>query len=43
MSRLTTACSELDHHKVHAPDCHRGFGVSAFALHGGRPVADAGR
>jgi hypothetical protein len=42
-SRLTTACSELDHHKVHAHYCHRRVGVSDSALGDRLPVADAGR
>lgn len=41
--RLTTACSDLDHHKVHAPDCHRSIWVSDRAPHEWRPVADSGR
>jgi hypothetical protein len=41
--RLTTACSELDHHKVHAPYRHRRFEVSDCAPSVRRPVADAGR
>jgi hypothetical protein len=41
--RPTTACSELDHHKVHAPDRYGRFGISDCALQVGRPVADAKR
>jgi hypothetical protein len=41
--RPTTACSDLDHHKMHAPDCHARLKVSDCALQVGRPVADAGR
>src|SRR5687767_11700974 len=39
--RLTTACSDLDQHKVHAPDPQCGILVSARAPHEWRPVADA--
>jgi hypothetical protein len=41
--RVTTACSELDHHKVHAPSRHHSVEVSGCALKFRRPVADAGR
>jgi hypothetical protein len=41
--RRTTACSDLDHHKLHAPDRHGGFEVSGSALSLWRPVADAER
>ena len=41
--RPTTACSDLDHHKMHAPDCHGKFELSDRAPSVGRPVADAGR
>ncbi len=41
--RLTTACSDPDHHKVHAPNCIASFGISAHAPQVRRPVADAGR
>jgi hypothetical protein len=40
--RLTTTCSELDHHKVHAPGRHHGLRLSDCALQVGRPVADVG-
>jgi hypothetical protein len=42
-SQLTTACSDLDHHKVHAPDRYLDIEVSACAPQVRRPVADACR
>jgi hypothetical protein len=41
--RLTTACSGLDHHKVHAPDRHADIGISSRAPQVRRPAADVGR
>jgi hypothetical protein len=41
--RPTTACSDLDHHKVHAPNCDSRFKDSVCALQVWRPIADAGR
>jgi hypothetical protein len=41
--QLTTACSGLGHHKVHAPDCIASFGISSRAPQERRPAADAGR
>jgi hypothetical protein len=40
---ITTACSDLDHHKVHAHHYHAKLRISDCALQVGRPVADAGR
>jgi hypothetical protein len=43
MCRLTTACSDPGHDKVHAPHCICSFGISAYAPHEWCPVADADR
>jgi hypothetical protein len=41
--RPTTACSDLDHHKMHAPDRSADIEVGDSAPDVRRPVADAGR